>query len=137
VRSKDFNRIATELSDVEALSRAIAAHKPLRRRGQKGYVAPKTQLQHSLASLWAGALNVDRVGLEDNFFELGGDSLLAIEIGFQIGERFHVEFPLEAFLMAPVLKAQAERIEETLFEQANEGMLEQFLEEIEQDPDPT
>jgi acyl carrier protein len=135
MKSRVFNRIATQLSETEALSRAIAAHKPVRHRGKDGYVAPETELQHSLASLWSEFLKVDRVGLEDNFFELGGDSLLAMQIGFEIRERFHVECPLEAFLMAPVLTAQAERIEEMLFKQANDRMLEQFLEELERDRD--
>jgi phthiocerol/phenolphthiocerol synthesis type-I polyketide synthase E len=86
-----------------------------------------------LAALWAEFLKVDPVGLDDNFFELGGHSLLAMQIGFQIRERFNVEFPLEAFLMAPVLKAQSERIEQSLIEQANEGQLELLLGEIEQE----
>ena len=135
MRSGIFNRIATELSDPEALSRAIAAHKPVQHRSGDGYVTPETELQRTLASVWAEFLKVDRVGLEDNFFELGGDSLLAMEIGFEIRERLHVEFPLEAFVMAPVLSKQAENIEERLFEQANEGILEQLLGEIERDPD--
>jgi acyl carrier protein len=135
MKSSVFNRIATEWSDAEALSRAIAAHKSVQHRSKDGYVAPETELQESLASLWAEFLKVDMVGLEDNFFELGGDSLLALEISFQIRARFHVEFPLEAFLMTPVLRTQAERIEDMLFKQANAGILEQLLEEIERDPD--
>jgi acyl carrier protein len=134
MKSRVFNRIAVELSDTEALSRAIAAHKPVQHRSKDGYVAPETELQHSLASLWAELLKVDMVGLEDNFFELGGDSLLAMQISFQIHERFRVEFPLEAFVMTPVLEKQAEKIEEMLFQQANEAMLEQLLEEIEREP---
>ena len=135
MKSRIFNRIATELNDSEKVSLAIEAQKSVQHRNKNGYVAPQTELQHSLASLWAEFLKVDFVGLDDNFFELGGHSLLAMQIGFQIRERFNVEFPLEAFLMAPVLKAQAGRIEEMLIEQANEGELEQLLGEIEQDRD--
>lgn len=135
MKSRVFNRIATEWSDTDALSRAIAAHKPVQPRGKDRYVAPETDLQHSLASLWAEFLKVDMVGLADNFFELGGDSLLAMQISFQIHGRFGVEFPLEAFVMTPVLKAQAEKIEELLFQQANEGTLAQLLEEMEREAD--
>ena len=135
MKSRIFNRIATELNDSEKVSLAIEAQKSVQHRNKDGYVVPQTELQHSLASLWAEFLKVDFVGLDDNFFELGGHSLLAMQIGFQIRERFNVEFPLEAFLMAPVLKAQAGRIEEMLIEQANEGELEQLLGEIEQDRD--
>jgi acyl carrier protein len=133
MKSRIFNRIATELSDPEKLSRAIDARNPIQHREKDGFVAPQTELQQSLAALWAEFLKVDLVGLDDNFFELGGHSLLAMQIGFQIRERFNVEFPLEAFLMAPVLKAQSERIEQRLIEQANEGELELLLGEIEQE----
>jgi acyl carrier protein len=130
-----FSRIATDLSNPEKLSRAIDEKKPLQHRDKEGYVAPQTELQQSLASLWAEYLKVDMVGLEDNFFELGGHSLLAMQIGFQIRERFNVEFPLEAFVMTPVLGVQAERIEEMLLTQATEGDLDQLLAEVESDPD--
>jgi acyl carrier protein len=133
MKSRIFNRIATELSDSEKLSRAIDARKPVQHRNKDGYIAPQSELQQSLASLWAEFLKVDLVGLDDNFFELGGHSLLAMQIGFQIRERFSVEFPLEAFLMNPVLRDQSESIEQRLIEQANEGELERLLGEIEQE----
>ena len=126
-----FNRIAKELSEPENLTRAIEAQKPLQRRSGNDYLAPETSLQQSLASLWAEYLKVDAVGLDDNFLEIGGHSLLAMQIGFQINERFNVDFPLEAFLATPVLRAQAEKIEQMLLEQANDGELERLLGEIE------
>jgi acyl carrier protein len=135
MKSRLFNRIATELSNTENLSLAIDAQKPVQHRDTDGYVAPQTELQRSLATLWAEFLKVDMVGLDDNFFELGGHSLLAMQIGFQIQERFSVEFPLEAFLMTPILGAQSQKIEEMVLEQANAGTLEQLLDEIEQDED--
>ena len=33
-----------------------------------------------LASIWAEALGVDRVGSDDNFFDLGGDSIISLQI---------------------------------------------------------
>jgi acyl carrier protein len=137
MKSRIFNRIATELSDPEKLSRAIEAQKPVQHRNKDGYIAPQTELQQSLALLWADFLKVDFVGLDDNFFELGGHSLLAMQIGFQVREKLNVEFPLEAFLMTPVLRAQSERIEQMLFEQANEDELEQLLGEIEREDGDT
>jgi acyl carrier protein len=133
MKSNMFNRIAGELSNADKLAQAIAAQKPVQTRKPDGYVAPQTDLQKSLASVWAEFLKIDRVGLDDNFFELGGHSLLAMEIGFQIRERLSVDFPLEAFAMAPVLRAQSEKIEKALFAQASEAMLAQLLGEIEQD----
>ena len=45
-----------------------------------GYIAPKTDLEVKLASIWEEVLNTKPIGIRDNFFELGGDSLLAIKL---------------------------------------------------------
>ena len=44
------------------------------------YVAPRNELEHTLAAIWCAVLNVQQVGLDDNFFELGGDSILSIQV---------------------------------------------------------
>ncbi|MBT2375191.1 non-ribosomal peptide synthetase [Pseudomonas fluorescens] len=44
------------------------------------YVAPRNELEQTLAAIWCAVLNVQQVGLEDNFFELGGDSILSIQV---------------------------------------------------------
>jgi amino acid adenylation domain-containing protein/non-ribosomal peptide synthase protein (TIGR01720 family)/FkbM family methyltransferase len=41
---------------------------------------PKTEVEKALAKIWAGALGLDRVGINDNFFKLGGDSIISIQI---------------------------------------------------------
>ncbi|OZV77378.1 non-ribosomal peptide synthetase [Micromonospora echinospora] len=44
------------------------------------YVAPQTPVQQKLASIIAGAVGIERLGMHDNFFEVGGDSILAIQV---------------------------------------------------------
>jgi amino acid adenylation domain-containing protein/thioester reductase-like protein len=44
------------------------------------YIAPRTELERTLAEIWAEVLQVDQVGAEDNFFELGGHSLLVVRM---------------------------------------------------------
>ncbi|MEH1013141.1 MupA/Atu3671 family FMN-dependent luciferase-like monooxygenase [Micromonospora sp. CPCC 206060] len=43
------------------------------------YLAPRTDIEQTIAEVWAQLLGRDRVGLDDNFFELGGNSLLAVQ----------------------------------------------------------
>jgi amino acid adenylation domain-containing protein len=44
------------------------------------YVAPRDELERTIAGIWRDLLGVDQVGVDDNFFELGGHSLLMAEV---------------------------------------------------------
>lgn len=57
-----------------------ALPKPDVRQFQRAYVAPSTEIEQQLASIWAQVLNVERVGLTDNFFEMGGDSIISLQL---------------------------------------------------------
>src|SRR5439155_17880317 len=45
-----------------------------------GYLVPRTEIEHTIAGIWAEVLGARQVGVEDNFFELGGDSILSIQV---------------------------------------------------------
>ncbi|GAX45459.1 amino acid adenylation domain-containing protein [Tolypothrix sp. NIES-4075] len=47
---------------------------------EASFVAPRNQIEETLAQIWAEVLRVEQVGINDNFFELGGDSILSIQI---------------------------------------------------------
>ncbi|AOS64070.1 non-ribosomal peptide synthetase [Actinoalloteichus hymeniacidonis] len=48
-----------------------------------GTVEPRTELERTLAEIWAELLGVPKVGVEDNFFALGGDSILALQVVYR------------------------------------------------------
>jgi acyl carrier protein len=50
------------------------------------YVAPRTEVEQSLANIWQQMLGIEDVSIHDNFFELGGDSVQAIQISVKINE---------------------------------------------------
>ncbi|GAB3899445.1 polyketide synthase [Spirosoma agri] len=51
------------------------------------YRKPKTEIERTVAAIWADLLQLDKVGLDDNFFELGGNSLLAQKIVAALKEK--------------------------------------------------
>jgi acyl carrier protein len=61
-------------------------------------VAPRTQLERTIAGIWQEVLGCDVVGVEDSFLDLGGDSLIALRIMARLRELFQVEIPLRALL---------------------------------------
>ncbi|MCD5997466.1 amino acid adenylation domain-containing protein, partial [Pseudomonas sp. CDFA 602] len=44
------------------------------------YVAPRSEIEQTLAAIWAEVLGLEQVGIADNFFELGGDSILSLQV---------------------------------------------------------
>ncbi len=47
---------------------------------EETYVAPRSVVEQTLATIWGQVLGVEQVGIHDNFFALGGDSILSIQI---------------------------------------------------------
>lgn len=92
--------------------------------------APSGEFEEVLASAWAEALGVKRIYRQDNFFRLGGHSLAALKIAFKSQQEFGVEFPLQMFVQYPVLREQAQRLEEMVLEQADAGELENMMAEV-------
>ena len=97
--------------------RALPQPDPEANRQQ--YVAPRNELEHTLAAIWCAVLNVQQVGLDDNFFELGGDSILSIQVvsrARQAGIHFS---PRDLFQHQTVqtLAAVATRTEQVIAEQ--------------------
>lgn len=75
------------------------------------FVAPETETERALATMWQELLKVDRVGARDNFFELGGHSLLAMQAVSRLRQALAIELPLRELFAAPVLSALAARID--------------------------
>jgi hypothetical protein len=91
--------------------RALPAPDQARPDLEVTYVAPRTETEKLLATIWQEALGVERVGIHDNFFDLGGHSLLAPRTVFRSRERSAVELPLRAVFETPTIAALAEQIE--------------------------
>ena len=75
------------------------------------YVAPRTPIEGSVATIWAELLHAPKVGAQDDFFALGGHSLLATQVISRLRQLFRVELPLRALFEAPTVAALAGRIE--------------------------
>jgi amino acid adenylation domain-containing protein len=74
------------------------------------YVAPRTEIEETLANIWCDLLEVQRIGIEDNFFELGGHSLLAIRTISRIRKIFDVEVSVRSIFEEPIIARLAETV---------------------------
>ena len=58
------------------------------------YLAPATEQEKQLVTLWQQYLKLDKVGVEDDFFRLGGNSILAISLSHAMAELLQVHYPV-------------------------------------------
>jgi amino acid adenylation domain-containing protein len=76
------------------------------------YVPPTTDLEETLAEIWAGVLGLDLVGIDDDFFELGGHSLLAAQVIAELRDRVGVPASLRLLFDQPTVRTFAARLKE-------------------------
>jgi FkbM family methyltransferase len=79
-------------------------------------VAPRSELEQSLAEIWWEVLQRKDIGVLDNFFDLGGHSLLATRVVARIRDRFQVEFSLRRLFDRPTIEGLAIGLVEMLLE---------------------
>jgi acyl carrier protein len=78
---------------------------------EREYVEPSTDTERRLATIWADAMSLERVGAQDDFFELGGHSLLATQVIARIRNEFGVQLPLHSLFTAPRIADLAREVE--------------------------
>jgi len=77
------------------------------------YAAPRTELEHALADVWAEVLDVEPIGILDRFDELGGDSLLAVTLLAALEERLGREVPFSVITAARTVEELAAALGDT------------------------
>jgi NAD(P)-dependent dehydrogenase (short-subunit alcohol dehydrogenase family)/acyl carrier protein len=77
---------------------------------QTEYVAPRTPLETTIATVWQELLGIEKVGVMDNFFELGGDSFLGIQLIAKLKAQLGVKLSAVALYEGPRVSLLAQLI---------------------------
>ncbi len=93
--------------DRKALPAPTAAKTDAR---EGAYVAPRSDLEISLAAAWQRILRVERVGIHDDFFELGGNSLSVLNLMLEMEQTTGVEVTLGSIFRTPTIAALVESL---------------------------
>jgi len=75
------------------------------------YMAPRNEIEATLAEITASLLHLERAGVYDNFFDLGGHSLLATQFVSRVRDAFGVDVALRALFEKPNVAEMALEIE--------------------------
>ncbi|MGH7825279.1 MAG: amino acid adenylation domain-containing protein, partial [Candidatus Binatia bacterium] len=94
--------------------RALPAPDQSRPELENPFMAPRTSIEKTLASIWIEVFKLDRIGIHDNFFDLGGHSLLATQVISRLREALQTELPLRRLFEKPTIHGLALCAEEEL-----------------------
>lgn len=78
---------------------------------QSVIVAPRTETEESLLTIWRKILNRTEISIYDNFFDIGGYSLLAMRLFTQIQQKFGKRLPLATIFKATTIADLATLLE--------------------------
>ncbi|MCG8669770.1 MAG: amino acid adenylation domain-containing protein, partial [Pseudomonadales bacterium] len=78
------------------------------------YVAPRNDVERTIAQIWSVVLNVEEVGIYDNFFDLGGHSLLATQVASRARKAFNANIQLRDLLGEPTIASIAMQVEKLI-----------------------
>ncbi|MFK8007118.1 MAG: amino acid adenylation domain-containing protein, partial [Saprospiraceae bacterium] len=108
VGMKDFPLTATLKIDRKKLPAPDLSRNEL----ETGFVAPRTEMEKTLAKIWTGTIGVQNIGINDNFFELGGHSLIAVGMMARIEKATGKSLPLSVLLENATIKSLASLMED-------------------------
>ena len=77
---------------------------------EKEYVAPRTELEEKICTIFKEILDICQVGINDSFFELGGHSLRATRLVNRIEVETGVRVALKSVFSSPTVEGLAELV---------------------------
>jgi acyl carrier protein len=80
------------------------------RNCEEGYLAPKSEMEQAIASIWQRVLHLEQVGIQDNFFDLGGHSLSMAQVHSQLLKLLDAEISLIELFQYPTIATLSERL---------------------------
>jgi amino acid adenylation domain-containing protein len=83
------------------------------------YIAPKTQIEHQIATIWQTVLHINKVCVHDKFFDLGGNSLLLVQVQNQLVECLNREVSVVTLFEYPTISALAHYLDNDVSEQTD------------------
>src|SRR5205085_7338679 len=108
VQLREFPLTASGKVDRQALP-APDQNRPML---EEEFVAPRNEIEETIAQIWREVLNVERIGVHDNFFDIGGNSLVAMQIVANVRNSYDdVYLPLYSLFETPTIAGLAKQIE--------------------------
>lgn len=107
---------------------AVITHLHLRPILSGAYIAPRNEIENTIAQIWQELLGIELIGVYDNFFELGGHSLLSTQLMSRVYDTFQVQVQFRSLFAQPTIAELANTVLALMAGQIDDV----FLTELEQ-----
>ncbi|MDZ8262381.1 type I polyketide synthase [Nostoc sp. ChiQUE01b] len=108
--------------DSQLASKTSSASFYLRPNLDNVYVAPRSEVEQTIANIWQELLGIGQIGIHDSFFELGGDSVLGIQVSARAAKAGFRLTPQQLFEHQTIAKL-AKVASTTQIVQAEQGLV--------------
>jgi len=108
---------ATSIENVGYISQSPSTlkapqQKHSRPKSEKPYIAPRNEIEQTLAQLWQELVGFKEISINDDFFvDLAGDSLVAVQFVSRLNEAFQIDLDSHILLQHPTIASVAELIQ--------------------------
>jgi natural product biosynthesis luciferase-like monooxygenase protein/amino acid adenylation domain-containing protein/FkbM family methyltransferase len=92
--------------------RALQSRSDRHSAAEATYVAPQSETERRIATVWEEILGRARVGVDDNFFEVGGNSLLLVQVHSRLRGLFNTPLKVADIFRYPTISALAQYLTE-------------------------
>ncbi len=97
---------------------------------QNDYVAPRNEVEATIAKVWQNLLGIQDIGIYDNFFDLGGDSLLQVQVRTKLREVLKQDLSLIDLFRYPTINSLANSLVQSNNQQLSHDMMANVNEKI-------
>ena len=87
------------------------------RNADVAYIAPRDEMERTIAAVWRDFLGVERMGIHDNFFDHGGHSLVLLQVQSKLREVLQREIPIITMFEYPTISSLSQHLNSTAAEQ--------------------
>ena len=77
---------------------------------EEEFVAPESDIEQTIATVFQEMLNLEKIGTKDNFFSLGANSLLIAQANNRLSQRLEKNVSLVAMYRFPTIEKLAEHL---------------------------
>lgn len=93
---------------------ALPAPDPFEEGVREVFVAPQTEIERSLASIWSEVLAAPSISLYDDFFALGGNSLLSFDVLTYVRAQYNLDLSFQALFGKSLLVDAVQAVTQAL-----------------------